>query len=103
PYQLLAGVLVWAKAAGFPQLDLGLTSQTENTDSRLTSLWHELIWGQRRHPAAAGEQAPMTVATLLATGNPDLPVSNEVSYLLYPMGKLAQSQRDLIDLINGGH
>jgi len=103
PYQLLAGILAWARAAGFVQLDLGLTPHAEDTDSRLTPLWHDLVWGQRRHPPAPGDAPPMTVAALLAKNHPDLPLSSEVSYLLYPIGQLAQSQRDLIDLINGGH
>jgi hypothetical protein len=103
PYQLLAGILIWAKAVGFQQLDLGLTPSPEEADSRLIPLWHELVWGQRRQPPAAGEAPPATIASLLLKGSSALPLSSEISYLLYPMGLLAQSQRDLINLINRGH
>lgn len=100
PYRLVAEILVWAKAAGYRQLDLGLQPEPQHGEPRLATLWQEISYGYRRHISAEDLTTPVTVAALLLQAAYDLPITSEASYLLYPIGQLPQSLRDLTDLIS---
>ena len=98
PSQLLAGLLAWAKTEGIARFALGLQPAPHEADPRAALFWHETM------PAPAqieGQGQPLTVAALLTAHQQDLPLSSEAAYLLYPIGELGPSLRDVIDLITG--
>ncbi|HVI88027.1 MAG TPA: phosphatidylglycerol lysyltransferase domain-containing protein, partial [Dongiaceae bacterium] len=92
PQQLLAGILAWAKAERIRRLSLGLQPAIDETDPRIIAFWHAVQPGAEQHLAPAA---------LISDGQQDLPLSSEASYLFHPLGELAQSLRDLTDLVIG--
>jgi phosphatidylglycerol lysyltransferase len=101
PQRFLAAILIWAKRDGYRRLSLGLQPGLEGTDAKLAALWQEAAGGLEG-PEAQSQRPVISVAALLRQLEPQLTFSADTAYLLYPMGRLPQSLRDLIDLINLG-
>lgn len=92
PYQLLAGLLAWARKRGVTRLSLGLHPAAGEVDPRAITFWQEIMPERERL---------LTPAALLIGNLTDLPLSSEASYLMHPIGELAPSLRDLADLVLG--
>jgi phosphatidylglycerol lysyltransferase len=102
PRHFLTALLAWAKRDGYLRLSLGLQPQLDGADAKLAALWLEAAGGTERVATENPQAIATSIAPLVQQLYPQLAIEQDPVYLLYPLGRLPQSLRDLIDLVTAG-